>query len=325
MRVFSSKLELNFKELYESRDDQLNLNANEFFFDLSDENILNDIERSALDEDISETEVAQALKTSNNGSSPGLDGLPCEVYKFFWNDIKHIFLDCINFSFFSGSLPLSQRKGMITLVHKGKGLEKEKINNWRPITLTNADYKIVAKVLARRLNTVIDKLIHKDQHAFIKGRLIADMLREIDDIVEDGKSKNSGCIVLSLDYAKAFDTLSTSAIKKALNAYGFGDVFVKWIAILLKDRLSCVTNSGFLSSFFDMGRGVRQGCPISPLLFILTVELLGKSIRKDKNIRGISIPEFHSCLKIKQYADDTTLFLRDFIDFREVLSKIKLF
>ena len=74
-----------------------------------------------------------------------------------------------------------------------------------------------------------------------------------------------------------------------------------------------------------MSRGVRQGCPISPLLFILTVELLAISIRNDKDIRGIYIPGSDRSLKIMQYADDTTLFLRDMVDFREVLSKIKLF
>ena len=107
--------------------------------------------------------------------------------------------------------------------------------------------------------------------------------------------------------------------------FDMGEEFIKWIKVLLQDRISCVRNAGYITPFFEMSRGVRQGCPISPLLFILAVELLAISIRNDENIKGIHIPGSPRTLKIMQYADDTTLFLRDMIDFREVLSKIKLF
>ena len=151
------------------------------------------------------------------------------------------------------------------------------------------------------------------------------MLREIDDIIEFGRSIKSENIILSLDYEKAFDTLSTNAIIKALRHYGLGENFIQWIQILLFERKSCVKNGGHLSDFFQMLRGVRQGCPVSPLLFILTVELFAKNVRNDTNIRGISIPGAPEGIKILQYADDTTLFLRDLIDYREILAKINIF
>ena len=82
---------------------------------------------------------------------------------------------------------------------------------------------------------------------------------------------------------------------------------------------------GIFPSFFNMQRGVRQGCPISPILFILTVELFAKNVRNSSNIRGITLPGHSHVVKIRIYADDTTLILRDLIDFREILSKIKSF
>ena len=132
-------------------------------------------------------------------------------------------------------------------------------------------------------------------------------------------------IILSIDYAKAFDTLSKNAILYALKYFEMGDIFIRWIEILLNNRLSCIKNGGYLSYFFHRERGVRQGCSISPLLFILTIELFARHIRNDDKIKGICIHGFSHPAKIKTYADDITLFLRDMIDFREVLAKIKLF
>lgn len=101
--------------------------------------------------------------------------------------------------------------------------------------------------------------------------------------------------------------------------FGFGEKYIEWITILIKDRKTCVRNGGYISELFNMERGVRQGCPVSPLLFILTVELLAINIRNDHNIKGIQKPNSNYNVKILQYADDTTLFLKDMIDYREIL------
>ena len=91
----------------------------------------------------------------------------------------------------------------------------------------------------------------------------------------------------------------------------------------MNDRISCVKNNGYISVDFEMGRGLRQGCPLSPLLFVLAVELLAIKVRQDVTIKGISIN--NQSTKIRQYADDTTLLLKDNIDIREVLSRLKEF
>ena len=300
-------------------------NYTNVFLNQSNVNTLNENEKEDMDTLITSNEILATLKRMKNDSAPGLDGLPVEVYKVFWTDIEPILTKVFNYSYDSGSLAPSQSQALLCLIHKGGSSAREDISSWRPIALLNADYKILAKLLALRLQKVLTKLIDPNQCAFVKGRGISYMLREVYDLIEREKNKESQSILLSIDYSKAFDTLSTDAIIKALHLYGFGDYFIRWITILLKDRQCSVRNGGYMSSSFVMERGVRQGCPISPILFILTSELFAASIRCDPNIKGIKTPFSHRPIKIRQYADDTTLFLKDFFDFREILSKIKLF
>ena len=314
----------HFKSVYSSPTDS-DITHDNVFVDDSGANVLDVNDVISLNKDLSEQELLTALKSLNNNSAPGLDGLPSEIYKFFWKDIKQPLLEAFNHSFLIGELSQSQCDGVICLHHKGKGLPREKITSRRPISLTNTDYKLIAKVLALRMNKCLFKCVSPDQYAFVKGRQVADLLRELDDIVEHGKNKFPNSILLSVDYAKAFDTLSIKAIKKALSYFGFGDNFKTWIDILFSNRTCRVSNGGYISECFNMERGVRQGCPISPLLFILTLELLARDIRKNKNIIGIKLAPNASPIKIKMYADDASFFLRDQMDYREVLSRIKLF
>ena len=158
------------------------------------------------------------------------------------------------------------------------------------------------------MNSCIFKCVENDQYAFIKGRQASDLLREIDDFMTYGKTHFPDSFIVSLDYAKAFDSLSITAIKKMLNYFGFTGVFRRWIDIILKDRTSCITNGGYTSDPFFMEQGIRQGCPISPLLFIMTIELLARDIRRKNNIKGITVNTQGQATKIKMYADDATLF-----------------
>ena len=315
-------LKKHFENIYKSKDDICN-NGEMFYKKGINDQFLDEKDVENLNRDITETEILNALKKCNNKSSPGIDGIPAEVYKFFWHDLKNTILENFKYTFETSIMGISQRQGIICLIHKGKELSRDNISNWRPLTLSNFDYKLLAKVLAIRLGEHIDKCVSKDQTAFIKGRNISNMLRSIEDIIEISKKKEIENIILSIDYEKAFDTLAKTAILKAIEYFGLGKKFKRWIKILLTDRQSCVKNSGFISEDFGMERGVRQGCPISPLLFLITTELLSINIRKDNKIKGCRIGR--TSTKIKQFADDTTLFLADLIDFREVLSKIKEF
>ena len=275
---------------------------------------LSEEEKTFCDSDITEEEVQQALKAMKVGSAPGTDGIPTEFYKVFWNDLKKPLIECINYSFHSGILSPSERIGIISLFHKGKELSRDNLDNWRPISLTNSDYKIIAKILSIRLNRVLDKLIGNQQKGFMKGRQIFHIHRIIDDLLDMQRKSNLSGILLALDFKQAFDAINIHCIIKSLEIFGFGPKFVKWILILNTQRQSCIKNGGYISDLFPMSNGVRQGCPISPQLFLIAVEILAQKIIQDKNIQGLNPHGGTRSQKITQFADDASLFLKDVND-----------
>ena len=178
--------------------------------------------------------------------------------------------------FQSGSLSIFQRRGIITLIPKADG-DLTELFNWRPISLLNIDYKILTKALAKRIEKCLPKLINSDQTGFVKGIYIGQNIRLLSDIMEYLDAKKSSGLLLFIDFEKAFDSLEWDFITKALNASNFGPIVKKWISIFYNGVQSAVMNGGFLTTYVYISRGVRQGCPLSPLLFILNVEFSASS------------------------------------------------
>ena len=171
----------------------------------------------------------------------------------------------------------------------------------------NTDYKIAAKSIANRIKLVLPNLINHDQTGFLKGRFIGENIRLIDSIIQYATEKNIPGLLLFIDFEKAFDSLEWPFIHDTLRSYGFGASLIKWVKTLYSHTESCILNNGWASNFFEIQRGVRQGCPLSPYLFILSAEVLATAIRKNTNIKGISVNDVE--IKLSQYADDTTLIL----------------
>ena len=203
-------------------------------------------------------ECEEILKTFAKDRSPGNDGLPIEFYTEFWQEIKYTLIETFNYSYQIGNLTTSQKQAVITLINK-PDKEREFIENWRPISLVNVDYKILTKCLAQRTKSIIQKLIHHSQFGFIKGRTINDAIRTILDIVDYTQIHDKQGILLGIDFQKAFDTLSWDFLFTALEKYNFGETFINWIKVCYTDTSSCVMNYGFSSNYFQIGRGVRAG------------------------------------------------------------------
>ena len=198
----------------------------------------------------------------------------------FWSLIGRPLVDCINYSYEFGELSNSQKQAIINLIEK-KIEDKRIIKNWRPISLINVDAKIISKILAKRLEKVLSNLIHPNQNAFVKGRSIFDAIRTIDDIVD--------YILIAIDFEKAFDTLDFQFPIRTLHKFNFGPSFIHWIRTLYKNASSCVMNNGFTTGPFSLGRGVRQGDPLSPYLFILALENLAIKIRRIVVFRDLEL------------------------------------
>lgn len=273
-------------------------------------------------------DINQSLNSLNNNSSPGIDGLTTSFMKFFWYKLKAPLFQSFQHSFKTGQLSTSQKRGVINLIHKGKELSKSNLKNWRPITITNTDYKILSKCLASRIQKIITSIINPNQSGFIKGRNISHHIRNIDDIICYSSIYRHPGMLVSLDFAKAFDTVEKEMIISALEKFNFGDNFINMIKTLITDTESCIKNGGWLSSWFKTERGVKQGCCVSPLLFVLVVELMAIKIRNNPCIKGILFDPLSSGaapFKILQYADDTTLLLSDKNELFAALNDIDLF
>lgn len=155
-----------------------------------------------------------------------------------------------------------------------------------------------------RLQRVKGPLVHHDQTGFMRGRVIGDSLRIIEDSLRKIQDNHPGGMIIAIDFRKAFDSVRWSLITEALRWFNFGPTFINYVSIMFEDIETCLTNSGFTSNFFKPGRGIRQGCPASPYLFILVAEILAASIRQNSAIKGI----LHSGAetKLTQFADDLT-------------------
>ena len=213
-----------------------------------------------------------------------------------------------NFAYDNGSLSISQRRGIITLIPK-PNKDTTLLVNLRPISLLNTDYKILTKVIAKRLEKVLPKVINPDQTGYVKNRYIGENVRLISDIMTFTEEKNIAGIALFLDFKRAFDTIEWDFINSCLKVFNFGPDIQNWVKILYNNVSSCIVNNGFASEFFPLERGVRQGCPLSGLLFVIGIELLARAIKNDDNIKGINVGE--KVIKVSLYADDTTVFVQD--------------
>ena len=148
---------------------------------------------------------------------------------------------------------------------------------------------MASAVISNRFKLVLHNLIHEDQKGFIAGRFIGENIRLIYDVLFETKNQNIPGLLLSIDFEKAFDTVSWKFISKTLDYFNFGDSVKKWIKLFQNGAESSILQNGFISEFFYLKRGCRQGDPISPYIFLLCAEILGQMVRKNKNIKGIKI------------------------------------
>ena len=205
-----------------------------------------------------------------------------------------------------GELSVTQKQGIITCLPKDNK-PRHFLKNWRPISLLNTVYKIGSGVIASRLKRVLEKLIDLDQTGFISGRYIGDNIRLIYDMLQFTEENDIPGLLLLIDFEKAFDSISWDFLLSVLKFFNFGESIINWVKVFYNNISSAVIQGGNLSEFFQIGRGCRQGDPLSPYLFILCAEILAIKIRGNTNIGGINVTRIEH--KLSQFADDTSLIL----------------
>ena len=224
---------------------------------------LTDEECNLCDGLLSLSEASETLEGMADSKAPGSDGFLKEFYKTFWHILGQDLVDVFNDAISTGCLSVSQCTALITLTFKrGDRLDHK---NWRTISLLNCDYKLCARVFAGRLLNVPQSIIGLDQTYRVCGCFIGDSVAFLRDLVDFTSETNTPAAILSLDQEKAFDC-------------------VYW-AFLFR-----ILVNGYRSEYFWPSRGVRQGCPLSPLLYVISIEVLGVNLRSHPDIIGLQIP-----------------------------------
>ena len=279
---------------------------------------LNPDDKQNLEVIITPNELDEVINNLKMNKSPGLDGLTTEFYKQFWTKLKPHFLEMMNKTFALGELPPSSKKAVLSLIFKKN--DRQLMKNYRPLSLMNCDFKIIAFALANRLKPVLHKLINLNQSGYIKGRFIGNSIRIIKDIYEWSENFDKDGAIICCDFEKAFDSLEWNFMYSVLKKINFGENFLKWVNIFYADPTLVIKNNGWLSTTVKIKRGIRQGCPISALIFILCVEIMAIKLRHAENIQGFTFQNKE--FKVTQYADDTTITVRTLDSILEAINII---
>ena len=266
---------------------------------------------------VTECKVRDVLKQVSLNKSPGLDGLPHEVYLRLSHMFVPILRDMFNPWFTQGAIPGSVTKGVITLLKKGGKHVWEGLDNYRPITLLNTELKILARVLANHLQLVISDLIGPEQTYAVKGRSIQNnlhLIRKVLEGIEDGMEAT----LISLDQSKAFDRVNHWFLSTILETARFQPEFRRWISMMYHNPQAVVQVNGRHSRAFMMERSVWQGCPLSPLLYVLALEPLLRRLRDEGTNPTLHIIPFAGPLtvRVSAFADDITVFVSRRLDIK---------
>ena len=301
VQKFSSHL----KTLY-AETNTFNENEADSFFSQINLPHLSQSQQLQLEEPITQEEVSSAIRELKVNKRPGPDGFSAQYFKSFSELLSPRLAEAFNNLLEQKTFRPESLLATICMIPKPNS-DDTLCTNYRPISMLNTDIKLLGKILATRLNKFIGNMIHRDQVGFMPFRQAGDNVRRACLLAHIAKTRGIPACLLSLDIKQAFDSVSWSYLSFTLQKWGFGPNFIKWIMELYNKPKAYVKYAGYRSDAFDVRRGTRQGCPLSPLLFALLIEPLAQKIRSDPTILGIEVGGYKH--KLCLFADDILLFL----------------
>ncbi|SCV74677.1 BQ2448_7706 [Microbotryum intermedium] len=269
-------------------------------------------------------EMTKAQESCKSNSSPGPDGLPVEFYRATWTVTGPILRDVINSIPTEGlcAEPSPRNIAHIHLIHK-RG-DRDHLVNKRPISLINADERIISQAHNQRLAPLLESLIGPTQRGFVPNRWIGTNIAEVQCLMDPeipGSPPVSGLLAV-MDFENAYDRLSHTYLDAVLRAVGLGPKARQWYRATYTNQSASVFLNGWLSAAFDVLSGVRQGDPLAPSLFVLAIEGFACQIRS--RVTGIESPGLQTIRELL-FADDACCALHDLSDLQDLNRAIGLY
>lgn len=258
-------------------------------------------QRKALNREITDLEVEIAINKANQASSPGPDGLNFFFYKKFQQELAPILTKIFNRILKGQDTVEGFNEATMILLHK-KG-DQSNVENYRPISITNCDNRLMSAIMARRLNPILEEYISEEQRGFIGGRCTQDLVIVTQSLIRRSVENRDNLTILQLDWEKAYDRIDHAYLFKCLEKTNGPGNFSQWVKTMYSTSYFKIQLNDVTTDKITPMSGVRQGCPISPLLFNITLEPLIRKVKKEKTWNG--------AYGTKQifYADDSTFFI----------------
>ena len=273
---------------------------------------IGDMERVWLERKFEREEILQVVSDLEGDKAPGPDGFTMTFYHHCWRVVEKDVLAVFDEFFQHYKFEKSLNATFTALIPKKN--DAFNIRDFRPISLVGSVYKILSKVLANRLRVILDQLISEIQNSFMGGRQILDSVLIANECVNSrGKSRVLG-VICKLDIEKAYDHVNWEALLNLLHRMGFGVKWCKWIHSCISTVQFSVLINGSPAYFFGSSRGLRQGDPLSPMLFLIMMEVFSRMLRRVEGadlIRGFKVEGRRGggeCVTHLLFVDDTILF-----------------
>ena len=269
-------------------------------------------------------DLEEALQQQfKKGNSPGSDGFSYEFYKGNWETIKDDLLQTYNSSYISQNLPKSMNETIVKLIPKKGDLSD--VKNWRPISMLNVDYKLLSRMIYNKTVKILNKRTSLNQKAIFPGRQLVDVHLNTASVIQYSKEhRNTNLAIAKFDLEKAFDNVNHRFMFKMLAKLKLPTPLIKWIQILYKKPTCKILVNGAFSQIINIRKGLRQGCPLSMLLFGIVLEALIQKIEKNEMIQGVSLGP-STTLKLQACVDDLDYYVTTNASLVHILHEMEKF